>query len=287
MLEAPTPQPWAASHAALPLVDEDALYYSARDERNRAHIARARIAVDGDALAVTGHDDWPVLAPGELGAFDDCGVTTSCLVQDGDRKLLYYTGWTLAQTVPFHFFVGLAASDDGGATFARVSPAPVLGRSAADPYLTASPWVLREGGRWRMWYISCVGWDQAADGPRHRYRVHYAESGDGVRWNADGRVAIDFAGPEEYAMARPCVTHEDGRYRMWFCVRGDAYRLAYAESADGLAWERRELRLHPGPQDWEAQMQAYPVLVQAGGRRHLLYNGNDYGRTGIGYASEA
>ena len=39
-------------------------------------------------------------------------------------------------------------------------------------------------------------------------------------------------------MGRPCVVHDRDRYRMWFCARGDAYRLAYAESTDGLNWER-------------------------------------------------
>jgi hypothetical protein len=116
--------------------------------------------------------------------------------------------------------------------------------------------------------------------------MRYAESDDGLTWHADGRVAVDFAGPGEYAMGRPCVTRDDDRYTMWFCVRGDTYRLACAESADGLLWQRREPVLQPAPEGWESRMQAYPVVVSAGGRRHLLYNGDDYGRTGIGYATE-
>jgi len=31
----------------------------------------------------------------------------------------------------------------------------------------------------------------------------------------------------------------------------------------------------------------YPCVVDAGGRRVMLYNGNDYGRTGIGLAELA
>jgi len=292
LVGAPTPQPWAASHAALPTVDEEgddgfALYYSARDARNRAHIARARVDADGDDLRVASHEPEPVLSPGPLGAFDDCGVTISCLVQDGDRKLLYYTGWTRARTVPFHFYIGLAVSDDGGHSFERVSPAPILGRRATDPYLTASPWVLREGDAWRMWYVSCVGWEDDGAAVRHRYHVRRAESDDAMAWQTDGRPAVDFADPREYAMGRPCVARENGAYRMWFCARGDKYRLAYAESDDGRTWERRDgaLRLDGEAADWETDMQAYPVLARAGGRRHLLYNGNGYGRSGIGYAT--
>ena len=61
-------------------------------------------------------------------------------------------------TVPFALFIGCAISDDGGETFRKVSPAPVLGRSAVDPFLTASPSVLYDEGRWRMWYVSTTGW---------------------------------------------------------------------------------------------------------------------------------
>ena len=34
-----------------------------------------------------------VLDVGPLGAFDDSGVTTSCLVTAGSDRFLYYTGW--------------------------------------------------------------------------------------------------------------------------------------------------------------------------------------------------
>jgi hypothetical protein len=181
-----------------------------------------------------------VLAPGPLGAFDDRGVTSSCLVRDGARVLLYYTGWSLGVTVPFYLSAGLAVSEDSGRSFERVSSAPLLDRSSADPYLTASPFVLRDGGSWRMWYVSGVGWELEDGVPRHRYHLRYAESDDALSWRREGRVVMDFAGPDEYAFGRPCVLKEDGHYRMWFCARGSSYHLGYAESDDGLSWRRAD-----------------------------------------------
>ena len=43
----------------------------------------------------------------------------------------------------------LLRSEDGGASFRRVSRAPVVGRSDTDPFLAPSPWVIIEDGRWR------------------------------------------------------------------------------------------------------------------------------------------
>lgn len=184
--------------------------------------------------------------------------------------------------MPFYFYVGLAVSVDGGRTFERASAAPVLERNDVDPFLTASPWVLVEDGRWRMWYVSGTGWD----GPRHYYHVRYAESDDGISWRREGRISIDFASREEYAIARPCVVRDDDRYRMWFSSRGSVYRLGYAQSDDGLDWVRNDetVGLEPAESGWDSEMLAYPAIFDTGGTRHMLYNGNGYGRTGIGYA---
>lgn len=293
-MAAPPPLAWAASHAALPATaatgtDGLDLYYSARDGDGRSHIARVQLAADGDALHAGRHDPEPVLGPGPLGAFDDRGVTMSCVVRAGSDWLLYYTGWSLGVTVPFYLSAGVAVSRDGGRRFERVSAGPLLDRNAADPFLTASPCVLHDEGVFRMWYVSCDRWELHDGEPRHYYHLRYAESDDGLRWPREGRVAVDFGDEEEYAFGRPCVVRDGDRYRMWYCVRGDRYRLGYAESADGLSWIRldAEAGLDPSPGQWDSEMIAYPWVVDAGGHRQLLYNGNGYGRTGIGYATVA
>lgn len=284
--------PFVATHAALPVVDRvgaaHRVYFSGRDSRGRARVA----FFDTDLRApgrVMGVSRAPVLDLGALGAFDDSGVTTSCLVEEGGRKYLFYTGWSLGVTVPFYLAAGLAVSDDGGATFRRVSRAPILPRSEADPFLTASPWVLRDGGAWRMWYVSGSRWEQTATGPRHYYDIRYAESKDGLRFQATGRVCLTYAREDEHAFSRPCVLKDAGLYRMWYAVRGERYRLGYAESKDGLEWERRDALagLEPAPEGFDSEMLCYPCIFDDAGTRYLLYNGNDYGRTGIGLALEA
>jgi hypothetical protein len=293
LLEGPPDRPWAASHAALPAVGAiDGggfdLYFSPRDSDGRAHVARARVESGDDPgdLELQGVDGEPVLSPGALGAFDDSGVTTSWVTSHAGREHLYYTGWTRGVSVPFYFYVGLAVSDDGGKTFHRASPAPVLERNDVDPLLTASPCVLVEGGTWRMWYVSCVRWAEVDGEPRHWYHVKYAESDDGVRWSRSGVVCIDFKDESEYAIARPCVVRDGSLYRMWFSARGDAYRLGYAESRDGISWERRDADagIEPSQSGFDSEMLAYPLVFDFNGRRHMLYNGNGYGATGIGHA---
>jgi hypothetical protein len=289
LLTPETSLPWARTHAALPAVLDDGnggyeLFYSPRDDRGRAYVARARLAIDGRRLRITDRDEQPVLSPGPLGAFDESGTTVSCVVADAGRTLLFYTGWTLGVTVPFYFYAGLAVREAGAVRFERVSAAPALERTAVDPYLTASPWVIRDEGRYRMWYVSGAGWRTVADGPQHLYHVRYAESEDGLSWSRDGRVCVDFANSAEYAMGRPCVVRDNDLYRMYFAARGDRYRLGYAESRDGLTWRRDDAALSfPATASWDREMRAYPAILDHGDIRFLLYNGDGYGRTGIGY----
>jgi hypothetical protein len=291
LVPAPVGLPWAVSHAAVPHVDvvsdnELRIYFTTRDDRGRSQIARADVHGEVEPANVR-LQEAPVLVSGELGLFDDSGAMTSCLVRHGARQFLYYQGWSLGVTVPYYVVAGCAVSSDDGESFQRLSQAPVIDRSAVDPYWVSSPWVLFDEGRWRMWYVSGNGW-HFENGVAQHYIVHirYGESDDGIEWRRDGHVCIDFAGPEEYAIARPVVLRDGDRYRMWYSHRGTAYRIGYAESPDGLGWTRLDDQAGIGvsPGSWDSEMVEYGCVFDYRGQRHMLYNGNGFGASGIGHA---
>ena len=260
------------------------LLFSGRDAAGRSHIGRAIASWRGDSVALDSVELEPLLSPGTLGVFDDSGVTVSSLVESEGLQLLYYTGWSLGRTVPFYLCAGLAVSEDGGLTFHRHSLAPLLERTSVDPLLTASPFVMNDGGVWRMWYVSGVDWHLRDGQPEHRYHIKYAESSDGFSWRRDGTVSVDLEGTE-CALGRPWVIRRGNRYLMWFSSRGDGYRLGYAESTDGVHWQRCDsaVGIAPDPAGWDSAM-TYPCVLTEGSRWLLLYNGSGYGETGIGYA---
>jgi hypothetical protein len=279
---------WALTHAALPVVDMRAnggcrVYFSARDERGRARVGWADTNLQAGSWSPC---PTPALDLGPLGSFSDSGVTSSCVVTKNGTKYHFYTGWSLGVTVPFYLSAGLAISDDDGATFRPISGGPLLERNDIDPFLTASPWVLVEGGIWRMWYVSGVVWVMTGGKPVHKYHIRYAESRDGLVWDRRGVVCIDFKDNGEYAIARPCVVRDGGTYRMWYAYRGDRYRIGYAESSDGVVWTRLDDQagIDVSPGEWDGDMVEYPIVVDVNGRRLMLYNGDDYGKTGIGLA---
>jgi predicted GH43/DUF377 family glycosyl hydrolase len=288
-------RPWLHSHAALPtpLQLDGSLYrvyFAGRDERNRSHVGYADVDLErpGEVVSLS---SVPVLAPGPLGGFDDHGVYPASLVDTGDELRMYTIGWNPGVPQPlFYSSVGAAVSRDGGNTFERVSPAPIMARGPYDPCLVTSPCVLREGDRWRMWYVSGFRWDEAPDGLRSHYHLKVAESDDGIDWRRDGTVAVELRDGETN-IGRPSVIADEGCYRMWYCYvpRGTReYVIGYAESQDGVRFERRDEAAGIGrsPGAFDANALAYPAVFRHDGRLFMLYNGDGNGRTGFGLAVE-
>ena len=280
---------WMVSHAAVPFAEEVAedifrVYFCTRDAKNRGHVAYFEIDIKKPKEILYLHPH-PLIEPGPLGSFEDSGVISSWLVNFNRKKYLYYCGISLGVTVPFYFFASLAISEDEGQTFHKVSPAPLLGRNNVDPYLTGQVCVLNEGNIWRMWYVSGVRWEIDGEQPKHYYHIKYAESTDGIEWNRTGLVCIDFKEPE-YAFGRPCVLYEGGIYKMWYSYRGQSYRIGYAESENGLQWERKDEKagIDVSKSGWDSDMIEYAHVFNHKGTKYMLYNGNGYGKTGIGLA---
>jgi hypothetical protein len=282
-------QPWMLTHAANPTAELlpgglVRVYFSTRDAQNRSHIAAAVFELI-PVPRLLDLSSGPLLAPGPLGAFDDSGTSMGSFVAADDALWLYYLGWNLGVTVPWRNSIGLAVSRDSGRTFVKQSSAPVMDRHAVDPFSLSYPWVRRNGARWQMWYGSNLRWGGTERDMDHVLK--YAESEDGLQWERDGRPIFPHNSPGEYAHARPCVVRDPDRYRLWFTHRGPTYRLGYAESVDGITWQRNDAsnEIEPGLSDeWDSEMVTYPCVFDSGGARYLLYNGNAYGRTGFGLA---
>lgn len=146
-----------------------------------------------------------------------------------------------------------------------------------------------------MWYLNGVRWELVDNHPEPICHIKYAESQDGIHWDRRGVVCIDLKSSDEGGIARPCVIREDGKYKMWYSYRGSrnyrtdrrqSYRIGYAESDDGLVWIRKDEKagIDVADDGWDSDMIAYAYVYERGQKLHMIYCGNGFGRTGIGYA---
>ena len=290
---------WAVSHAQLPIADVNhrdfwRIYYAARNRSGQSTIGYIHVSPEAPEKIVYIHPD-PLLPFGKLGTFDESGLMPVAVVDHDDRKYLYYAGWSLKKTVSYHNTIGLAISEDNGQTFRKYGEGPLFDSTPFEPYSNGTVNILIENGVWRAWYQSITKWVLVGGRPEPYYHLKYAESADGVNWQRNAHVAIDYKDENEAGICSASVIREGGIYKMWYCYRcaGDyrndkrlSYRIGYAESTDGLGWTRKDedAGIDIGDEGWDSEMIAYPNVIVAGRREFMFFNGNGFGRSGFGYA---
>lgn len=136
-----------------------------------------------------------------------------------------------------------------------LSPEP----STWESYGVHHPMVIERDGQYQMWYN---GHKSAV----RSVKIGYAESDDGVNWERPEEVVqpvmdvIDDSQWESGEIGYMWVMFDEDTYKMWYsaCPSGSfAYQIGYAESDDGIEWDRETTNpvLSPG------QFSAYSPVV--------------------------
>ncbi len=295
-------RPWMREFAQAPatLIFDDfvRVYFSCRPppDANGQYVSyTAFVDLDrADLTRVRRVADAPIMNLGDLGCFDEFGVYPVSVIRDGARVLAYYGGWTRCESVPFTVAIGLAESHDGGVSFSRLGPGPLLASSTDDPFVLSGPKVRRFGGLWYLWYVAGTAWRWNAGRPEAVYKIRMATSPDGLRWTRTGRDLLTSRLEDDECQASPDVIHHDGRYHMFFCYKYSinfrnndrGYRIGYASSDDLLNWKRddRMAGIDISPSGWDDQSVAYPHVLELDGSLYMFYLGNQVGRHGFGLA---
>jgi len=283
---------WAQTHAYVPtsmLLDGERIriYCAFLDKQQVGRLGFVDVEAR-NPLKVLGVSRRPVLDIGEPGTFDDSGVTPMSVVDYGQKKLMYYTGWQRGVGVRYYLFTGLAMSEDGGETFGRYSKVPVLDRSHDELFVRTAAYVTATKGLFRMWYVAGSKWVEVRGKQVPSYDLRYLESKDGFSWGRRGAICLELSAEGEFGFGRPFVIKEGSLYRMWYSVRtvSKGYRLGYAESRDGLHWKRKdnEAGIDVSESGWDSEMICFSNIIDVGDKRFMFYNGNNYGETGFGVA---
>lgn len=288
---------WMVTHAMLPTAlhlkdDMYRIYFSGRDSKNQSRIGYVEVDIN-EPNKVLYLSDKPVLDLGKIGCFDDVGVSPTCVVRHREFVYLYYLGWNKGSAVKVSEMSGLAISKDGGKAFERWSAVPIMDRTEKEPYLISviSYILIDKYGRWNMWYDGSDGW-VTPDLPK--YNIKYADSLDGIHWERNQTVSIDYKDPDETRVSRASVLAGNSVYEMWYCyAKNDGYRMGYASlpvveeyPVINREFVRKDAQvgIDVASSGWDSEMICYPNVFVHRGKKYMLYCGNSYGKTGFGYA---
>jgi predicted GH43/DUF377 family glycosyl hydrolase len=236
----------------------------------------------------------PVMELGELGTFDEFAIYPTSVLQDGKNTLMYYAGWSRCKSIPYTVSIGLAIGDEQGTQFSRYSKGPILTNSAFEPFEVSGPKVRKIDGKWYMYYLAGEKWQIVDNRAESLYKIRLATSEDGVTWTKLNRDLIESKLTDGECQAGPDVFFKNGVYHMYFTYRHAhdyrnkyrGYRIGYAYSLDAITWTRDDSNAGIGLSDtgWDSEMQHYPHIFELDNNHYMVYNGNDFGRYGLGLA---
>jgi hypothetical protein len=287
---------WMNSHAQVPtvLVKEDRfrIYFATRPKPGLSMTTFVDVDLHEPDKILYIHDK-PILELGIPGAFDEHGIMPAYVCEHAGQIRLYYAGWSRRESIRYSNWTGLAVSEDGGRSFQRMFPGPVLDRTPHEIYSATGCYILNEKDEWHMWYASGVEWTKIEGQFEEYYVIKHAHSADGISWVRENRKLLP-SKKESEPTHTPTVLSKDGRYHMWFCYRGvedfrdgkHSYRMGYAWSENMKDWKRNdaEAGIDVSKEGWDSKMIAYPYIVKASNDTLMFYNGNGFGTSGFGYA---
>ena len=277
-------------HAQLPVVDVlDSVYRIYYSTRIGGRSTPMWIDVDQQSFQVVNKCTNPILPLGAIGTFDHYGVMPTDIVDVNDNtKYLYYIGWSLRQDVPYHNTLGLAISYDAGSTWYKHSTGPVFSSCTKEPGFIGTAKVFNNGGDWSMYYLSCRDWFESEQGLEPMYDIKLAKSSDGVSWIPLDKIIVPLLEGEGGISSFQMI-----KDKAWFSVRGAAsyrndvensYKIKTSTLTDGEWIRDAHTELDVSVDGWDSEMVAYPYIVQNSNELIMFYNGNGFGKTGIGYA---
>jgi len=283
---------WAQSHAYVPvplILDNVVRIFVAFLDKDKIGRIGCVDLDKNDLTKVVDVSAKPLLDVGKSGTFDEHGVTPLSIFDINGTPHLYYAGWQRGDEVRYTLFLGLAKYEHSqGGSFARLSSEPVLTANEQEKCVRSSAFALIDNGLYKMWYAGGSDWIKARDKLVPTYTLRYLESQDGINWKDSSQVCMEPANDDEIGFSRPFIIKEYGLFKMWYSVRtlSKGYRLGYAESANGLHWDRKdnEVGIDVSPDGWDSEMICFGSIIDINNQRYMIYNGNNYGQTGFGLA---
>lgn len=271
------------------LVDSDdeivLFYYSHSDKGLTIFSSRSSNGTD-----FSSNSDEPSLEPGEMGSWDDGGVSIfpNCIVQIQDGTyLMYYTGHKLGSDIYHSGQIGIATSTDL-VNWTKSSSNPIISpsRSGWDSWAVFEPSVIYSWNNfgkpdaYRMWY--------GGSNTNLRFEIGYAYSDDGIEWTKHtGNPVISYSNTDldfdGYSIEVHSVTKMGNGYVLLYeAVQNEfpsPFSVGLAYSRDGIAWKKSSLNpiLEAGGVGSWDQMGAYhPALFLADDGYRIYYVGLDH-----------
>lgn len=222
----------------------------------------------------------PLLDVGPPGSYYCDGVSYPTLFNEKGVQKLLFTGWRRTRT-KFENNLGIADFCESSQSW-QPRKDPVF---ADDSLGTGSATIVHCEGDTFMVVTRFLGWKSLGRKLIPYYRPWIAEIDKVGFW----RLTVEMEGLENHqnlAIARPMWIRGKENTLLWLSVRSqNKYHIIAGRLAGRQFQEISSLGLQPeGTRAWDSQSVEYAAPFRNGRSLAFLYNGDGFGRTGIGLA---
>lgn len=281
---------WMNTHASLPTVlkisnDSFRIFFSTRDYLNRSHTTFVDLNManwlPGEKLIH--NQSNPSFSPGKIGHFDDCGVSVTTFIKMDSKLFAYYLGWTIKKTTPLSNEIGIAYVDKNY-NFHRIQNLPVYGRTEIEPLTFGYPTIFKYKQKTSLYYDAIDEWDENNLKMYKSYlRQAYLSINSG--WTLENKQLIKL-NLLERAITRPSLfTYKNKLIMVYSLDINGNYTLAASELNKENKWiSIKKFEFIASGKEWDNNSICYPCTFKFNKEVYMLYNGNQYGKTGFGIA---
>lgn len=210
------------------------------------------------------------------------GISVGQLCDLYGETVLTVMGWKRYQDRHWEGRIGYVSLDSDG-NLTELAILPWMDLDEADPLSLSYPAVIGEQGSKSIWYGSTQTWD-AGNGEM----IHVIKE---AKLSKDGKIVksdqiIPYVLGSAQAFSRPAIVKIGQKFLMAYSYRGNTskYRIGFMQIGD----VKSASHLNGIPpfltsdNAWESEMVEYPSFFHFNNQLYMLYNGNSFGKTGIG-----
>ena len=280
------------SHAAnpLPILIENNIFrvfFNGRNIENKSSLGY--FDFDIDTLKVINVCEKEVIKFGEEDSYYSHGISIGNDYQDIDgNRYILFMAWQIRGNNHWRGDIGRIVVSSLDEMYIEDKNSPFIGVNEIDKVSLSYPWVYKDQERYAMIYGSTISWKE--DNGEMLHVLNFAESVDGNQWKQKG-LAVPYELGKAQAFSRPSYVKINDTEHLWFSYRsgtGEKYRIGHSVKSENGLWnldvESPGIDVSDDQDAWDSEMICYPYIIKHKNKTYMFYNGNGFGKSGIGLA---
>lgn len=256
------------------------IFFNSRDIKNRSSIYSI------DFFPKTLKPDYGSVSLQHLYGVENSyfshGISIGQLFSLNGEICLSVMGWKNPEDRHWEGRIGYIPLDEDG-NLTKLSTHPWMDLDQEDPISLSYPAVFEDADSKSIWYGSTYTWDSG-----NGEMVHVLKE---AKLAHDGRVIkgdkiMPYVLGSAQAFSRPAIVRIENILLMAYSYRGNTtkYRIGFMQIGD-MSTASHLNGITPfltSNNSWESEMVEYPSFFYLNDQLYMLYNGNSFGKTGIG-----